>query len=313
MLLSRWWVRSGTSWSSNENQEREEGTRKKESGTPDVRSRSAPVRSTDTGPVSVGLRSRHSQHIIAIASPQQWQQSDKHPANGGNISDSESSWSKRRCGEHGGVVTSCGDSLVVVCGHTMSSVVTMSGNNHNSGPLKRNNFLRRSDSYRRAKNVMSPDVKQNRKSVEIVTVNNNSSLSSKNSGPANNFEGSAPGSKSSNTVTVITASSPTNPSPAQNGHANNSSKSEKPAAKNNFFKSLRSSFSFSSLRVKKSQARPSLTSLHISSPLEASSRDDSDLYQVIIFTFPATFCLQVHTEPYIMHHISHPEPRLVLT
>ena len=210
-------------------------------------------------------------------------------------------------------MTSCGDSLVVVCGDTtMSSVVTMSGNNHNSGPLMRN-YLRRSDSYRRAKNVMSPDVKQNRKSVEIVTVNNNSSLGSRNPGPANSFEGTAPGSKCSNTVTVIAASSPTNPSPAQNGHANNTSKSEKPAAKNNFFKSLRSSFSFSSLRVKKSQARPSLTSLQISSPLEASSRDDSDLYQVIIFTFPATVCLQVHTEPCIMHHISQPEPRLVLT
>ena len=50
-------------------------------------------------------------------------------------------------------------------------------------------------------------------------------------------------------------------------------KTDKSGTKNNFFKSLRSSFSFSSLRVKKTRQRPSI---NISSPLEA-----SDNYQVL--------------------------------
>ena len=203
----------------------------------------------------------------------------------------------------------CTDSLIVYCGHRpgtsdiMSSSVVSPGNNRNSG-LQRN-YLRRSDSYRRAKNVMSPDIKQHRKSVEIVTNNSNnnsSALSADSKNQTLNFVNTAPlGSNSSNSVTIITT-----PVQTQNGQqSNNSSKSaEKPAAKNNFFKSLRSSFSFSSLRVKKGQARPSIKSLQISSPLEA-SRDDSHLYQVIksvqiclfYLLFRQTFCLQVHTAP----------------
>ena len=194
-------------------------------------------------------------------------------------------------------------------GDNMSAVVT-SGNNRNNG-FQRNSFLRRSDSYRRAKNVLSPDLsKNNRKSVEIVTVNNNSSVVSKNNltnGSSRQHE-SQPGENSDNPTTTTTSKSPiiTSPPSSQNGHV--VKQNEKPGTKNNFFRNLRSSFSFSSLRVKKSQARPSLNTSQISSPLEASPRLDGvtsvgggDHYQVIMICFiyvGVTFCLH---ESYIHH------------
>ena len=101
--------------------------------------------------------------------------------------------------------------------------------------FKRNSFLRRSDSYRRAKTsnvLLTPDLDK-RKSVEVT-------------GAANN-------NNNSKTEMIITSPAP---APVK--------QPEKP--KNNFFRSLRSSLSFSSLRVKKSQQRPRL---NISNPLEA--------------------------------------------
>lgn len=101
--------------------------------------------------------------------------------------------------------------------------------------FKRNSFLRRSDSYRRAKTstvLLTPELDK-RKSVELSNNNNKS--------PAD----------------LITSPAPA-PAPVP------ANKPEKP--KNNFFRSLRSSLSFSSLRVKKSQQRPRL---NISNPLEA--------------------------------------------
>merc|ERR1719189_441392 len=128
-----------------------------------------------------------------------------------------------------------------------------------AGPgFQRHTFLRRSDSYRRARTVMAPDVvtHNNRKSVEVVSNNNNHSTNS------------------SQLHTKIT-SSPTNgttngPGP---GHPPAAVKSDKhqpqQPGKNNFLRSLRSSFSFSSLRVKTRGSRPSLHGLTISAPLEA--------------------------------------------
>ena len=121
----------------------------------------------------------------------------------------------------------------------------------------RNTFLRRSDSYRRARTVMAPDVvtHNNRKSVEVVSSNNNHSTNS------------------SQLHTQIT-SSPTNgttgPGPAHPPAAVKSDKHQpQQPGKNNFLRSLRSSFSFSSLRVKTRGSRPSLHGLTISAPLEA--------------------------------------------
>ena len=104
--------------------------------------------------------------------------------------------------------------------------------------FKRNSFLRRSDSYRRAKTstvLLTPDLDK-RKSVELSNNNNNQSRPDLITSPA--------------------------PAPAPAPAPVN--KSEKP--KNNFFRSLRSSLSFSSLRVKKTHQRPRL---NISNPLEA--------------------------------------------
>ena len=105
-----------------------------------------------------------------------------------------------------------------------------------SSGFKRNSFLRRSDSYRRAKNILSPDLNtNNRKSVELS--NNNNSQSRLSQSP------------------LITSPAPV--------------KQQQDKTKNNFFRSLRSSLSFSSLRVKKCQQRPQL---HISRPLETDSQ-----------------------------------------
>ena len=101
-----------------------------------------------------------------------------------------------------------------------------------SSGFKRNSFLRRSDSYRRAKNILSPDLNtNNRKSVELSNNNNSQSRP------------------------LITSPTPV--------------KQQQDKTKNNFFRSLRSSLSFSSLRVKKCQQRPQL---HISRPLETDSQ-----------------------------------------
>ena len=113
--------------------------------------------------------------------------------------------------------------------------------------FKRNSFLRRSDSYRRAKTstvLLTPELDK-RKSVELSNNNNKS--------PAD----------------LITSPAPA-PAPAN--------KPEKP--KNNFFRSLRSSLSFSSLRVKKSQQRPRL---NISNPLEARNAGAREV--IILFLY----------------------------
>ena len=115
--------------------------------------------------------------------------------------------------------------------------------------FKRNSFLRRSDSYRRAKTsnvLLTPDMDK-RKSVEVTTVVNNNNK----------------------TEPMISEKHP-----------------EKP--KNNFFRSLRSSLSFSSLRVKKSQQRPRL---NISNPLEAQNSGVKNR-EVMILHSPSPSCLQ---------------------
>ena len=190
--------------------------------------------------------------------------------------------------------TACRDSLTVVrggsdikeeSGEMTSDTAVVSGGESDGkvGGFKRNSFLRRSDSYRRAKNVLSPDLsKHNRKSVEVVSsLNNNSSVISRNDPSHLNLKSPPSGENES----PVVAASPTgSQKPAQNGHHHHqqitSARTEKQGTKGNFFRSLRSSLSFSSLRVKKSQPRPAI---HISSPLEA-SRVSSD-YQVNVRCF----------------------------
>ena len=189
--------------------------------------------------------------------------------------------------------TACGDSVTVVCGESdikaesremTSDTAVVSGGESDAkvGGFKRNSFLRRSDSYRRAKNVLSPDLsKHNRKSVEVVSsLNNNSSVISRNDPSHLNLK-SPPKFSGENESPVVAASPTGSQKPAQNGHQQlTSARTEKQGTKGNFFRSLRSSLSFSSLRVKKSQPRPAI---HISSPLEA-SRVSSD-YQVNVRCF----------------------------
>ena len=130
---------------------------------------------------------------------------------------------------------SCGEHSDIISDIPTTTVPTMTEEKTEAKPesgFKRNSFLRRSDSYRRAKTVLSPDLNK-RKSVELVTnnmvTNNNNNSQTK----------------------LITA-----PPPAK----------QQEKQKGNFFRSLRSSLSFSSLRVKKCQQRPRL---NISTPLEA--------------------------------------------
>ena len=207
----------------------------------------------------------------------------------GDVTCSEGSRDTRRVKS-----TACRDSLTVVCGGSdikkgggemTSDTAVVSGGESDGkvGGFKRNSFLRRSDSYRRAKNVLSPDLsKHNRKSVEVVSsLNNNSSVISRNDPSHLNLKSPPSGENES----PVVAASPTgSQKPAQNGHHHQqqitSARTEKQGTKGNFFRSLRSSLSFSSLRVKKSQPRPAI---HISSPLEA-SRVSSD-YQVSVRCF----------------------------
>ena len=113
--------------------------------------------------------------------------------------------------------------------------------------------------------MLSPDLGK-RKSVEVVSsLNNNSSVISRNDPSHLNLK--SPSNSSGENESPVVAASPTgSQKPAQNGHQP-TARTEKQGTKGNFFRSLRSSLSFSSLRVKKSQPRPAI---HISSPLEAS-------------------------------------------
>ena len=127
--------------------------------------------------------------------------------------------------------------------------------------------------------MLSPDLGK-RKSVEVVSsLNNNSSVISRNDPSHLNLK-SPPQFSGENESPVVAASPTGSQKPAQNGHQPTSARTEKQGTKGNFFRSLRSSLSFSSLRVKKSQPRPAI---HISSPLEA-SRVSSD-YQVNVRCF----------------------------
>ena len=141
--------------------------------------------------------------------------------------------------------------------------------------FKRNSFLRRSDSYRRAKTsnvLLTPDMDK-RKSVEVTTVVNNNNK--------------------------------TDPMISEK-------QLEKP--KNNFFRSLRSSLSFSSLRVKKSQQRPRL---NISNPLEAQNSGVKNREVMILHSaqatppspFPPLFspCIQMN---YLLRYSIHSQPRV---
>ena len=207
----------------------------------------------------------------------------------GHVSDDTcSDWSRDTCRVRS---TTCRDSVTVVCGGSDSreksgnmtsdkAAVTGKETDGGVGGFKRNSFLRRSDSYRRAKNVLSPDLsKHNRKSVEVVSgLNNNSSVISRND--PTHLSLKTPRDSSGENESPDTVASPPGsqkPLSAQNGHHQQpaSARTEKQGTKGNFFRSLRSSLSFSSLRVKKSQPRPAI---HISSPLEA-SRVSND-YQV---------------------------------
>ena len=201
----------------------------------------------------------------------------------GHVSDDTcSEWSRDTCRVR---PTTCRDSVTVICrgsdtrekksGNMTSDKAAVSGKETDGGVggFKRNSFLRRSDSYRRAKNVLSPDLsKHNRKSVEVVTgLNNNSSVISRND-PTHLSLKTPRDSSGENESPVQVAASPAGsqkPLSAQNGHHHQpaSARTEKQGTKGNFFRSLRSSLSFSSLRVKKNQPRPAI---HISSPLEAS-------------------------------------------
>ena len=164
---------------------------------------------------------------------------------------------RRRCRQQQQQSSRDGSSVILYCGSARMSAGGGAGGVAGAG-FQRNTFLRRSDSYRRARTVMAPDVvtHNNRKSVEVVSINNNHSTNS------------------SQLHTKIT-------SPPTNGTTNGLGPGHPPAAvksdkhqpqqpgKNNFLRSLRSSFSFSSLRVKTRGSRPSLHGLTISAPLEA--------------------------------------------
>ena len=145
------------------------------------------------------------------------------------------------CGEHSDIISDIPTTTVLTTSDIPATTVpTMTEEKTEEKPetgFKRNSFLRRSDSYRRAKNVLSPDLNK-RKSVELVTNNmvTNNMVTNNN----NNSQ-----------TKLITA-----PPPAK----------QQEKQKGNFFRSLRSSLSFSSLRVKKCQQRPRL---NISTPLEA--------------------------------------------
>ena len=149
--------------------------------------------------------------------------------------------------------------MILYCGSARMSAGGGAGGVAGPG-FQRNTFLRRSDSYRRARTVMAPDVvthnTNNRKSVEVVSSNNNHSS---NSSPLHTQITSPP---TNGTTTSLGLGHP----PA----VVKSDKHQQPQpGKNNFLRSLRSSFSFSSLRVKTRGSRPSLHGLTISAPLEA--------------------------------------------
>lgn len=145
----------------------------------------------------------------------------------------------------------------------------MNGDNsgsHNSNGIdgSRNSVqrssLKRSDSYRRARTILSPDLsRNNRKSLEVAVTNNNSTVISKNltnKSPSENVP-------AYNSPILASSSEPTT-----NGHS--TLEKGKDSNKNNFFKNLRSQFSFSSLRVKKTHKKP----ITISAPLELNQTSD---------------------------------------
>ena len=273
-----------------ENQDRAvAGDRPGHCGAPDTGCTPGPPRPGQS-PVTVSQETSGGEHRETARSF-----SDRRVENGrrtvpqrGHVSDDTcSEWSRDTCRVR---PTSCRDSVTVICrgsdsreksGNMTSDKAAVSGKETDGGVggFKRNSFLRRSDSYRRAKNVLSPDMsKHNRKSVEVVTgLNNNSSVISRND-PTHLSLKTPRDSSGENESPDAVASPPGSqkPLPAQNGHHQPASaRTEKQGTKGNFFRSLRSSLSFSSLRVKKSQPRPAI---HISSPLEA-SRVSND-YQV---------------------------------
>merc|ERR1712130_987315 len=98
--------------------------------------------------------------------------------------------------------------------------------------------LKRSDSYRRARTILSPDLsRNNRKSLEIVATNNNSTVISKN------LTNKSASEKAPTYNSPILASSNEQTTNGKDQHEKG-----KESNKNNFFKNLRSQFSFSSLR-----------------------------------------------------------------
>jgi hypothetical protein len=106
--------------------------------------------------------------------------------------------------------------------------------------------LKRSDSYRRARPILSPDLsKNNRKSVEISPSNNSTNLSNN---PTNISVGNSSSNKSTNNNCGI--QTPSNNSAV---HHKDRDDKEKSTPKGNFFKNIRSQFSFSSLRRKPSK------------------------------------------------------------
>ena len=269
-----------------ENQDRAVAADPGHSGAPDT-ARPGPPRRGQS-PVTVSDQTSGGEHRPSGEGSRGFSEKSSETENGrttrwGHVSDDTcSEWSRDTCRVK---YTACRDSLTVVCGGgdikevksgNMTSdkaVVNGGGSDGGVGGFKRNSFLRRSDSYRRAKNVLSPDLGK-RKSVEVVSsLNNNSSVISRNDPSHLNLK-SPPNSSGENESPVVAASPTGSQKPAQNGHQP-TARTEKQGTKGNFFRSLRSSLSFSSLRVKKSQPRPAI---HISSPLEA-SRVSND-YQV---------------------------------
>ena len=139
---------------------------------------------------------------------------------------------------------------------------TSVGQNSNGIDGSRNSVqrssLKRSDSYRRARTILSPDLsRNNRKSLEIAATNNNTTVISKNltNKSASEKLDNSPILASSNEKTMNAKKEP---------------EKGKDVSKNNFFKNLRSQFSFSSLRVKKATKK----NVTISSPLELNQTSD---------------------------------------
>eukprot|EP00090_Calanus_glacialis_P047494 TRINITY_DN989_c0_g1_i1.p1 TRINITY_DN989_c0_g1~~TRINITY_DN989_c0_g1_i1.p1 ORF type:complete len:1577 (+),score=288.14 TRINITY_DN989_c0_g1_i1:339-5069(+) len=122
--------------------------------------------------------------------------------------------------------------------------------------------LKRSDSYRRARPILSPDLsKNNRKSLEISQSNTSANLSNNSTNISFGNGSSSKSTNNNSTINTPNCAVETDKFPDEK---------EKSVSKGNFFKNIRSQFSFSSLRRKPSKK----TLIEITSPIEQKKSSD---------------------------------------